>query len=242
MCLILVTYYSGSLTSVVIHPTRDYRMTRIGNLRGGNFSLILRYDLAAVVKNLVKMSGYRTEAGEILSPLINSSKVAPSEDALAEMITTMERHIFIALWPPTIQATNLAEAYMSNNHIYDKKCYVGEQLFFHQNMFIVMSPPNSLKLGGIVTLMMESGIYAVWFNEYVGISASLRVQERSKMLSRTKLLEEKVQPKALKLLEGKVKNILFLWITCLSVSGIVFVAEITVNKLKAFFAIKVEQY
>lgn len=39
-CLILVTYFSGEITSTVISPTKEYRMTKITQLAEKNYSMI----------------------------------------------------------------------------------------------------------------------------------------------------------------------------------------------------------
>lgn len=225
MSLVFVTYYSGTLTSHVISPIKEPRMTHVAELQANNYSIIaIIPHVIILMKDLVRMSA-PNEAGLLLKSAIDKAIAPTSDNDIGTMVATMDKHACVSTWPGPMQCKSLAEKYIAENKIPNRRCYLGEELFFSQPVFIVVSPPNSRMLGGILHGMMEGGFFALWFNEFAGISVSVRVQGRRKMRSRTKLWEETELPKPLQLLEGKLKNVFLLCVTCLTISLLVFIGE-----------------
>ncbi len=87
---------------------------------------------------------------------------------------------------------------------------------------------NNKKLRKAALYLVESGILKYWRDEYIKLRYAKRVQERSKVISRTKIIYdfEKAVTSSLAL-EGKISSVFFLWVACL-VGGCctVFVAEL----------------
>lgn len=224
---VFLTYFSGRLTSVVISPSREYRMTKIAHLRENNYSTVFRVtaELNFVTTHLTKLNGSEEEC-IILKYLIASTMVtSTNEQDFPETLALTSHRAYLAVWPVTIYAATRANEVLWRAGNSNKRCYIGEELFFDQNTFISMSAFTNTRLPKIMKVLMESGIFLLWYKEYVGIATSHRVQERSKVISRTKLLEEKEQPKALQLADGKFKNVFLLWISCCLLSLAAFIGE-----------------
>lgn len=72
-----------------------------------------------------------------------------------------------------------------------KKCYVGEELIPSHEAIFNITPPGSLAMGRIQQQFMSSGIWFRWIQEIMWLEASPRVQDRVRILSPTKILDEK---------------------------------------------------
>lgn len=209
--LVFATYYSGNLTSHVISPLKEFRLTKVSDLMEHNFTLIARSKFVYQnMKDLVKMTGNQEHA-RVLEPLTASTVVSPSDAELPKMVATMDKRACISPWPGAMQAASRAGDYLRKINS-EKRCYLGK-LFFDLNVFITLTPPRSKRLAEIVEVMMEAGFFNAWFNEFAELAVSSRAQERSKMISRTTIKEEKPPPSALKL-----KNVFVLWVTCIAIS------------------------
>lgn len=231
--VIFVTYYSGNLTCHVISPTKEPRMTRVGDLRKNNYSLITNHPYKiTTLKNLARISG--SYAG-ITQEMINATKAPPSDKELPKWVATMDGHACVSSWPGAHECLSRGELYIKENKIENRRCYLGKELFFDQPIFIVVTPPQSTRLANIAWKMMEGGFFSLWFNEFAGISATVRVQDRVKMLSRTKVMEEQEQPRALNMKEGKLKIVFIMSIMILSLSVVAFTLENICAHMKLFY-------
>lgn len=137
-----------------------------------------------------------------------------------------DRKVYFSVSWVTIYAFTRAAEYIKNHKIKGRRCYLGEELVMRKNGFLVTLPPYSLQLQKIFRSTMESGITNLWYRESTEIGAAPRVQDRIRILSHTKILQEKPKPQPLELREGKLWNVFVLWMSCLLFCGISFVVEI----------------
>lgn len=212
-CLLFDTYYSGSLTSVVMSPAKEYTLSGISQLLENNYSLVARNPwVLSSLKNLVLENPYQDEA-DILKQLIPTATIASAEEEFHETFVISNSKAYVALWQDCILIVNRAEAYIEKNKIEGRRCYVGEELIFPQSSFFVVKPPGRKAVAGVIETMMEAGFYTIWIKEITGIAISTRVQGRSKMINPTKLFEEKEQPKAIQMRGGKLTNVFLMWLS-----------------------------
>lgn len=224
--VVLATYYSGSLASALIKPMKEYSIEKVAELVGNNYSMISEdREALFIVKTLANLSDFSEEA-KMLKSLITKARIVSDDNELSRMMTRLtERYSLVSLWTNVLRGHSRAAEFIEKNKILNVRCFLGKELFFHQNVFFVLSPPNSDYLAEITGRMMEAGYFGLWWNELIGMGTSTRVQDRRKMLSRTKIEDEKNEPKALKLWEGKFKNSFVLWMTCLSMCLLCFCIE-----------------
>lgn len=241
VCLIFVTYWTGAFTSEIISPAREARMTKLEELAEANYTLI--YELPhrlAIVRRLVEihrigMTPSRENSGhwrsmEIFWNMLRLAWVTKSQKDFVPQLATGRRLATVADWPTTIFEMTRAMHFITNNQkdrrVGGKKCYIGEQLIFHQNLFYIFLSPGNLanKMGFALRCLQEGGIYERWYEEFVGIASSRDVQGRVRLKSKTKLSDETEPAKALDT-EGKLKNVFLLWAFCVVICLLVFWLE-----------------
>lgn len=242
-CLIFATYFSGSLTSVVISPPKEYRMTKTSDLFQRNYSLVLMSEAYALqLRDPLRMRGL-FDRMNFLKTLVDSAAVMESQRKLFKKLVNPSKKVALfSTWGSAIEGLSRAEEYIRDHRLRNLHCYLGQELVLNQNVFIIVATPRRMdSVGGIVQVMMEAGFFNVWYKEYVGISTSPKVQQRSKFISQTKLVAKKDPPRALRVMGGKLKNIFVLWLTCLGISLFIFSAEKLWNIMIDFLFKKVEQ-
>lgn len=99
------------------------------------------------------------------------------------------------------------------------------------------------RLVEILDRMTASGIHIRYATESTGVTEFVRVQDRSRLISATKLVEEMAPVTALKMSDGRLRNVFFLWIVCLLICVIMFATETLiihcVCRLVLVFCIKI---
>lgn len=216
--LVFITYFSGSLTSTVISPSKEVRITNLVQLADNNYSAIFKTtkDRLRCIKVAKIISNSRES--KIVERLAGSAFVAPENTDFSNSLVAAEGHAYLSIWILSMHTVTRANEYLEKMKISHKHCYVGEELYFQEKgFFVVTFNREHEKVAKLLEVLMESGIYNIWYKEYVGIAISHRVQDRSKMISRTKLIEERKQLKALQMADGKLQNVFLLWITSLSI-------------------------
>lgn len=148
------------------------------------------------------------------------------------MFATAEKYVFLSFWQTCISIVNHAVDFMKARNIAGRRCYVGEQLILPEVTYFVVTP-HTQEVANLIEIMIHSGFHLVWVNEFIGIAASNRIQERVKMVSPTKLWEEREPPKKLDIADGKLKNVFFLWLVFLTFCTGTFALELTLKKLRS---------
>lgn len=229
--LLFVNYYSGNLTSVVVSPAAEERMTNVIQLKERNYTLlvenpsVLRFLQHDVQLSLVGHNWSAESPPRIVESLLKSTIVAKNEETFPEMLATQEKVATVCNWMDSFRALSNAEKYIRDEKMERQKCYIGQELILRQNMFYVITPPESDKVARIFRRFVEAGFLDLWFRETQGIAVSKRVQGRRRIKSPTQIVEEPEEPKKLQLLEGKLPNVFLLWITCVLICLMGFIFE-----------------
>lgn len=237
VCLIFVTYYSGSLTSVVIRPPPDDRFTTIEELRENNYSIcftnptvrilvgeLLTHELA------IKTRNSSTEKRlNILAEMVPSAKIFPGfYSGHNETYLLGDKLAGFGFSAGAFTSADRMRAYLKQAKMPDIRCYVGEQEMLVKIMFYHITPvERSSKLRDIFFKLFEGGFVYFWWKEFNLAIVYGRVQDRPNFSERsfTKLPEEKIPWKPQRFSDGKFKQIFVLWGICLLTSLLLINAE-----------------
>lgn len=231
-CITFGTYFSGSLTSFVISPTPEARMTMMSQLVESNYSLInTDSSLLTFSKEMIQSIA---KPGDLIGMKVlerlNSSYVANSTEEFVNIFTRTDNTATISSWPFVIFAATRATEFIAKQAIKDVKCYIGTALVYKKNFYHVFTSPSKAgndanKLAKALRWLMESGIYKLLLNELYEIGVSSRVQGRMRMKSPTHIVEEMEAVRSLKM-EGKLQGVFYVWALCIGISTVKFGAEL----------------
>lgn len=224
MCLIFVTYYSGNLTSEVISPTPEFRYSTLAELVLHKYTFIVNPFAYAVMKREVKTGGLLKQV-ETIKSIISATEVVNFDD-VPQLLITKSHCATLFIWPHAFKDISKAYEFQAKSKMHQKHCYIGKELFFDESLYMVVSRPKIPQVDRVLRILMEQGIFNIWMKEYVGVSGSIRVQDRSRIISSTKFRENPKVPKSLNLKEGKLRNVFVLWMGCLLIAGIGCLVEL----------------
>lgn len=107
-----------------------------------------------------------------------------------------------------------------------KRCHVGKELIRVSETFTVILPPDNERFGMGILKGHEAGIVTYWLNEHAGLGIALRVQDRVKYKSPTRLVDPFERQVVSMALTDKIATIFLLWTVCLIGCLIFFVLEL----------------
>lgn len=240
--LLLVTYYGGSLTSVIMKPPPDKRASTFLDLE--------KYGYLPIFDNLVAHKLVKENINHRLywsrkyknfknSHLQNKLKIFKS---LVSSSTIIRHHYLnmneevankrkLALFGnagKTIRLCNFWNKYFKQKGYNEKRCYISQELYM-DGMFHFYISSERGRLAGIVVALAESGLVDRLFLEHRHMLTFERVQDRSRFISMTKLVEEVDEVKPLRLSDGKFINVFILWAICWACCIAAFVTEFFCN-------------
>lgn len=236
ICLIFVTYYSGEITSIVISPQQKEGMTRVEQLLHSNYSFIfdnINFPIELTRETVEfaqtgNLTNSKSTSDQLLSfqvmKMINEAKIMSRVDELWEMLAIGGKYAVYVTWPSAIFAANRGNKFLSDRGINNRRCAIGKELRYFINFHHGFKGYGNEKLAQVALAMDEAGFYALWWKEFFGLATSRKVQGRSRVVSPTKILDDRDQAKPLQL-EGKLKDVFFVWILCLIISITVFAIE-----------------
>lgn len=227
-CLIFVAHYGGEITSEVISPGKEWRMTRIKQACTENYSVIgtSGFVHSQLLSALRSLPSNLPEDDSFLEKIMQKYLTAKSEQDMYKQLTDFgsSKLIFIGPKYPCINILNNAHEYMARKGIIGK-CYVGNKIMLHQ-VFFYAATSMDVGTAKVIRTTAEHGFENMWRKEFQGVTASNRVQSRIKVRSTTNLLEETPPPKAINLSDGKLKNVFLLWAACLGLDTLVATFEV----------------
>lgn len=224
-CLVLVNMYCAVMTTNLTRPLPDKRMRSLEDLLEGRISIIYSKQKWIDHDTKIALSENRTT-------FINLLEIAiVHEDYLSELCFG-ERRTFFQTWFNCLRIAMLAqekivEANKGELELRNlKKCYVGHDLVDKGVFFFAFLPPSHEKVSKVFQRFFECGIYRRWINEYFATAHSARVQDRVRVVSTVKVLEEFNGDGVPSIgLNSKMVVVFELWFACLVVAFVVFVVE-----------------
>ncbi len=240
-CFNLSNHYSAIITSTVISPPKERSFSFLSDIAKNNFTLLLDSKVSfqivnTSVRNQVDDYGNNSDIVALNGALENFvTKVrllslevhsGSGERKGAQLLASKGKFYLVHMWQFVLtyfdEVNNLFGSITP--HKRPVHCYLGKRLVPSGAMYMLFVSPgtgNKHKLKRTFFLLMDSGIYLYWRKEYIQLVHSMRVQDRSKVISSTKVVYdfEDVVISPL-LLEGKISSVFFLWFVCMT--GICF--------------------
>lgn len=235
-CLVLVTFYSGDLTSLVVCPVPELRVTSFEQLLKNNFSLTyedpgmpirVRFAVATSLENSVKQG--------LLKLIDNREIVKGNMNFYEKFIFGGKKTASILPWMLATYRANKGNDMIQERRVRGSRCYIGEEARFPRKRYFLFAGNNELNVlvAQYFGWIVEAGFFDIWWRENLGIATSRRVQSRPKVISATRLEHEVHTPESLKL-EGNLMDVMFLWMIGLVGSTFVFIAHFSYSrKIKA---------
>lgn len=217
--LLIVDFYSGAITSEVIAPPEEIRLTSLSDLEEQNFSLIFPHPNPADEVNISVSRNdeylYEKENFKILKRLMKRSQVISGlSDLFWETLTGDNPIAAVLGYCYALWFASLGNGFISNHiskKVQNKKCHVGlEMVDVVGERFLVFTPPRSVEMASMFSKLEASGIIPRWDQEAKLLMYAGRVQDRSKVISRTMMAKELETVHKLQL-EGKMLTIFYLW-------------------------------
>lgn len=234
-CMIVGNLYSGEVTSQIMIPPKDEVMTEFRQLVERNYTMVFPGASSASGLHIKIAQEFlakrRSRAGQILAVLLNNAIVLDIRDIAETLAFRQGNFAVIGPWPNMY--TILWAYYLAWNHEkkVKRKCHIGGELLKTSEKFFIFIPPQSDILAKRFLAIQESGIYERWNDEEDGLMHSMRVQDRVRVKSPTKLLENTITQAESQILEGKMITLFLLWGVCIVISLFGLVIEFVFKKL-----------
>lgn len=246
-CTIIITFYSGDMTSHVISPSKEETIRNLEELEKKNYALFFGdmftvFVVNSSVKDLIQRPSVNKNI-LYLDRLMERAKVDPDHqekeggEAMAKHLVNYaaQKVATVYLWTFALSTASLGNKYA--NEIYKltrkfqkRKCHVGKELIKTAETFLAIVPPGSEQLGTAFGKLTASGILARWVTEVYGVGSSIRVQDRARIHSPTNVEDSgSAGPKESLALKEKTITIFMLWVTCIVMCLIGFGAEILIR-------------
>lgn len=244
ICMIFVIYYGGSLTSEIVSPTPEHRITTMDELFENDYRLayqngtyrrrMLSYLVSRMLKGWKQKKGAKLTAAQRaikkLEALNQTVVTVSSLHQYHQMITGDGKYAMITDWQGCISEVNQITDYLEQKGLGERiKCYIGQKLAFHSSKYYLITPSylqDSERMMTYFQTLVQMGFYQVWIREYEGLSSAKRVQDRGRVKGPTNMIEDKEEFQELQL-QGKLHNVFVLWGICLGGCVLTFLKELT---------------
>lgn len=238
--MLVVNFYSGSISSTLIRPLEDDSIKTWSDLQNRNFTFFTNDDYYV---NLMRneLTAVKSKLSQTIRKLLQNVILDESSSFknVMQYLLFQDNVFNINYWVGAIKIVNIDfEAKIRKQAQSDKRkakrCRVGQELIFSSHIFYGFLPPDNEELFTAFQHITEAGIVELFTNEYHGMLLSNRVQDRVLVKSKT-MVKPKAEATVAKLnLQGKVVTVLLLWMLCLLASFLSFFGEIIRFRLGLF--------
>lgn len=234
LCCFLINLYSGEITSVIIQPLPEITIESIDELERKNYSLIYENPIWVVNTNrIVQDGGYVPPDRLTFSKLISKGvKLFPDlKEYFTEMSKVENKVATMMLWMYAISAFMGITKQISADPRQSKrrgKCYIGSKLMSPGYTVYGFTPPSNIEASMIFQrTVLETGLYKYLMGELYAREHSERVQDRVKVISRSKVLDEQTEKEKVVVLtlHGKIRIMFMLWAILCTLSFVSFATE-----------------
>lgn len=236
VCSILVTFYTGEMTSQVIIPSPEETIKKFEELEKQNYTLLYGdlFKFGIVNATSRNLRGF-PPAIKVLERMIPRAIVRTTlgiDKNLAEALLSENGKASAVGWPLAMWMATYANLQISTREAKNisskarkKRCYVGKELIPTGESYFSFLPPGNDNLARGFLRLEAAGIPDRWMQEFMAIVYSRRVQDRVKVISPTQMIQDGHTVMELTI-EGKIATIFLLWMICLCVSLVAFVGEL----------------
>lgn len=248
-CLVLVTFYMGTIQSLLITPMEDDVMKEFRELKERNYTLIVSKSLERWQQGLISYlnSIPFSQEGQIIKELLEGgSQVLNESDVYAHLFVKRGKWVTMGPWYVVhryvwvgrkllglldlaleYKIDNMQQIIDNNGLILGRRCYVGTELIGFGVDHYAFVGPESYRFAVAFQRLVHAGIFQRWEHEEHALIHSQRVQDRVRIKSPKKFLEIKNRSiKALEM-EGKMVTIFLLWSFCILLTILAFCVEQT---------------
>lgn len=244
ICMVLVTFYSGVLTSVVISPPPEAKLETVSHLERNNYSFIFSNKIWAGIVQAISVSSlsrkqFVPQDFHFVRRILNSKAlhVSPSDpEFLFELSAGSSKVAGIMMWPYAMRAASLASKLIAadmesvRRKSKNRKCYVGKKMIRAGAVYYAMTPPESILLGRTFRRLIDSGIAYRWWDEFFAMVHSTRVQDRGRVINPTQISDVDGNTFEELHMEGKTITIFLLWIGSIIICCISFGIELLFHR------------
>lgn len=221
--LIIVDFYAGVITSRVIAPPEETHLETLSDLEQNNFTIIFPHNIPAnaintSVREMNKL-GNASENLRILAAMLKRSEVVPfhGEDSFFNRLIDNSRVATLAGAAFVLWYASKANMLISKRNLIknpSKTCDVCKEMInIVGERFLALTPPGSAKMASIFQRLIATGIIPRWDQETVWLMYAERVQDRSRIVSRTKIAKEEAAVQPLRM-DGKIVTIFVFYVLC----------------------------
>lgn len=235
--MLFVFIYSGEVTSTLIRPPQDAIMTEITEVFERKYKLYVTRPAALQVwKVTSEFMKPNSKIRNMMDYFVQNAIVdgsdasvhSGSNDFLKKLVFSDEKVFTMRSWIYSLQlmqqGNQIIQTEAKTNREKARICYLGQELINFDETFFVTFPPSNKKLGKGYQLLFQTGMVNRLMDEVHGGLASTRVQNRTQILSRTKLAMDQVTYVSLKM-EGKIITVFLLWVFCVIICMLVVGGE-----------------
>lgn len=234
-CSLLINLYSGEITSAVIRPAPEVTIPTIAELENKSYTLLYENPVWVISINKTGRNDEYISPDKLIFARMISNGVKIIRDKMEyfrEMSRGETKVASVMHWVYTIWAVvGIMESVISVNPNPDRrrtKCYVGSQLIASEYTVFGFIPPQHVKVSQVFQKsLLETGLYNYMIREMFAREYISRVQDRGKIISKTKILNEQTDEEKVVVLtlHGKIRIIFLLWIILITASLVAFGIE-----------------
>lgn len=251
MCNVLVTFYSGDMTSHVITPTKEETIENITELSEEGYKLVFVnqvdiFLIGATVMTTGKASVLKPEIRH-LSKLMETAEmkaelnmIEGNDAAVVKYLVKAVSKRFASVCSSPFALLSISEG---NNVIYEtskqtkqiwkRKCHAGKKLIPVSETFTAFLPPGNEPVSRVYLRMLDYGVIAYWMREFMGLGIAARVQDRVRYKSPIDVAEPFERHVVSIPLKDKIVTIFLLWIVCLITCLVSLLLELIHSRCRA---------
>lgn len=242
--LVMITMYTGDMTSHITCPSKEQTISNISELEKQNYTLFFGdpmtpFVVNAVIQALAKKEFVSADTKTLHRLLSSAEQLDLVKDGDTRLYgktivakSSLTKLATVSPWPFAISAANSGNNYIMENSknsgkILRKKCYIGSKLIPVPFSYTGLLPPDNGPFKMIFEIFRASGIHDRWINEFLSMGIASRVQDRAKFRSPINIVDiRNPGVTALHMKQGQMGAIFLLWTISLVVSSACYICEI----------------
>ncbi len=255
-------YYAATVTSVIIIPSKEHEWGSVKDMVDQNYSFVVRNEivlnfLKAAAMSALKLNFNTTRKDDAQNDIFEIVKLTnytsyaktfqpytpdkwEAEKLTVNQVAYGTKTFIVDTWPNLIKIINKAIRLLKENPRHETKtqCHLGKRLVAERSIYSVYIHPKKSKIELFARKTMDSGLFMYWWKESLQLRYSDRVQDRTRVVSPTKIIHnlDRKSVDSLKL-GGYISSVFFLWLTCIIICFATIIIELIVfcvKKIRVF--------
>lgn len=189
-------------------PIPSYTIDNVDELAQSNFSLLFTSEL---YKNWARNAIVGPSKYELMGNVVESGRITTTSKALNELVTGYKKAL-LCQWNVAIKILDDCNTILDGNNKGRKQCKMLNTMIESGIYMYVFLPPTNAVLAEAYQRFFDAGIVCLWTDEYFGWSHSKRVQDRARVKSRRKLVQNSNMEFPLKDFNRKIINSFYVFL------------------------------